>query len=70
MCSISEYFLSSPAIDANKAYIEKEIPPISSLLKENIEEVMDSEIIIINHNIDVDRYIRPNHSIVDLRLVI
>jgi GDP-mannose 6-dehydrogenase len=57
-------------IGANKAYIEQEIPHISSLMKNSIEEVLDhAEVILIGNKGDGFREaldkLKPHHSVYD-----
>ncbi|MBD3248629.1 nucleotide sugar dehydrogenase [Candidatus Woesearchaeota archaeon] len=51
---------------ANKEYLEREIPHISQLLYEDMDDVMDSEILVINHNFDIKSNIQDKKYLVDL----
>jgi GDP-mannose 6-dehydrogenase len=58
-------------IGANKAYIEQEIPHVSSLMKDSIEEVLDNaEVILIGNKGDGFREalgkLKPHHYVFDL----
>ena len=50
-------------VGANKKYIEKAIPHISSLLVDNIDELDDRDIIVLNHSITKEF----SKNVVDLR---
>ena len=58
-------------VGANKAYIEQEIPHISSLMKNSIDEVLDhAEVILIGNKGDGFREVlgklKPHHCVYDL----
>ncbi len=54
-------------LGANKAFIEKEIPHVSKLLKDNLKEVFKCDIIVQNHDINIKRYLKDKHIHIDLR---
>ncbi len=58
-------------VGANRRYIEKEIPHISSLMKSNLQEVLDhAEIILIANKgtgfKDVLNKVKPDQIVLDL----
>jgi len=53
-------------VGTNKAYIEQEIPHISQLLTENMDEVVSSDIIVINHDYEIKDNL-SDKTVIDLR---
>jgi GDP-mannose 6-dehydrogenase len=56
---------------ANKEYIEREIPHISQLMRESVDEVLSSsEVLIIGNKVDefreIESRLRPDHVVIDL----
>jgi len=56
-------------LGVNKHVVETELPNLAEILCREIAEVMDSEVIVLNHDLAVDHYLQKDHMVIDLRSI-